>query len=120
MTDDCTVEMGSLERPTRFQVKPVRGSTGNAIVQQQNGNGSGGGGVVVANNSSNQLTTTVTVDGVDMIDGVAFDQYRRLPDHDAEANENDTFPVDGTQVVTSRRQSRYKYLICGFLKCIII
>lgn len=95
MTDDCTVEMGSLERPTRFQVKPVRGSTGN-VIQKQNGNGS----------NSSQLTKNIDNNDVDMIDGVEFDQYRRIPDHDAESNENDTFPVDGTNVVTSRRQSR--------------
>lgn len=86
MMTECTVEMGSLERPTRFQVNPVGGSQANTV--QQNGNG----------------VSNVTGGGEDTTDG-SHEVYRRIPDPDAEANEYDTFPEDAANMVT-RRQSR--------------
>lgn len=85
---ECSVEMGSLERPTRFQVNPVGGSQTNTA--HPNGNG-------VSN-------LTGAGDGEDTTDG-SHEVYRRIPEPDAEANEYDTFPEDAANMVT-RRQSR--------------
>lgn len=87
MMTECTVEMGSLERPTRFQVNPVGGSQTNTV--HQNGNG---------------VSNVVNGAGEDTTDG-SHEVYRRIPDPDTEANENDTFPEDAANMVT-RRQSR--------------
>lgn len=89
MMTECTVEMGSLERPTRFQVNPVGGSQANTVHQ----NGNGGSNV-----------TGDSVGGEDTTDG-SRELYRRIPDHDVEANECDTFREDAANLVT-RRQSR--------------
>lgn len=77
---DCTVEIGSIDRPTRFQVNPVGNNNNNS------------GAAIIEPNQQQQITQEF---------------YRRIPENDIEANEYDTFPEDGSTKIISRRPSRY-------------
>lgn len=84
MMTECTVEMGTIERPTRFQVNPV-GSGGDSV----NGTQLNGGDSKIDDSKN----------------GGSHEIYRRIPEIDIEASEYDTFPEDAANIVL-RRQSR--------------